>query len=234
MIYELRMYTTKPGKMKHVVNASATVAQKIRNGDTYGKLIGHWWSEIGKMNQYVHMWEYQNVEEMRRLRSELSSRDDWKKEFVPLVGPYILSQEIRLLRSVSDLKTPSNSNNFYELKIINLNIGKVGQWVSEFNDLVNEIRDLDIVLETCPTSNIATKIYKSYEDHPVKKLYDQGLKITVNSDDPPFFNASIDGEYKVMSQLGLSDEELLSLTKNAIHYSFCEKETKNQLLNKLK
>ena len=78
------------------------------------------------------------------------------------------------------------------------------------------------------------KIYKSYEDHPVKKLYDQGLKITVNSDDPPFFNASIDGEYKVMSQLGLSDEELLSLTKNAIHYSFCEKETKNQLLNKLK
>jgi len=141
MIYELRMYTTKPGKMKHVVNASATVAQKIRNGDTYGKLIGHWWSEIGKMNQYVHMWEYQNVEEMRRLRSELSSRDDWKKEFVPLVGPYILSQEIRLLRSVSDLKTPSNSNNFYELKIINLNIGKVGQWVSEFNDLVNEIEN---------------------------------------------------------------------------------------------
>jgi len=141
MIYELRMYTTKPGKMKHVVNSSATVAQKIRNGDTYGKLIGHWWSEIGKMNQYVHMWEYQNVEEMRRLRSELSSRDDWKKEFVPLVGPYILSQEIRLLRSVSDLKTPSNSNNFYELKIINLNIGKVGQWVSEFNDLVNEIEN---------------------------------------------------------------------------------------------
>lgn len=141
MIYELRMYTTKPGKMKHVVNSSATVAQKIRNGDTYGKLIGHWWSEIGKMNQYVHMWEYQNVEEMRRLRSELSSRDDWKKEFVPLVGPYILSQEIRLLRSVSDLKTPSNSNNFYELKIINLNIGKAGQWVAEFNNLVNEIEN---------------------------------------------------------------------------------------------
>ena len=87
------------------------------------------------------MWEYQNVEEMRRLRSELSSRDDWKKEFVPLVGPYILSQEIRLLRSVSDLKTPSNSNNFYELKIINLNIGKAGQWVAEFNNLVNEIEN---------------------------------------------------------------------------------------------
>tara|TARA_B100000686_G_scaffold212411_1_gene219328 strand:- start:5858 stop:6496 length:639 start_codon:yes stop_codon:yes gene_type:complete len=141
MIYELRMYTTKPGKMKHVVNSSATVAQKIRNGDTYGKLIGHWWSQIGKMNQYVHMWEYQNVDEMRRLRSELSSRDDWKKEFVPLVGPYILSQEIRLLRSLSDLKKPSNINNFYELKIINLNIGKAGQWITGFNNLVNKIEN---------------------------------------------------------------------------------------------
>ncbi|MBT4109259.1 MAG: NIPSNAP family protein, partial [Pelagibacterales bacterium] len=45
------MYTTRPGKMKDVVNASATVSQKIRGGDTYGKLIGHWWSELGKMNQ---------------------------------------------------------------------------------------------------------------------------------------------------------------------------------------
>ena len=69
MIHELRMYTTRSGKMKEVVNASATVAQSIRNGDKYGKLIGHWWSEVGKLNQYVHMWEYKDVEEMRRLRS---------------------------------------------------------------------------------------------------------------------------------------------------------------------
>ncbi len=139
MIYELRMYTTKSGKMKHVVNASATVAQKIRNGDTYGKLVGHWWSQIGKMNQYVHMWEYSDVEEMRKLRAELASREDWKKEFVPLVGPYILSQEIRLLRSVSNLKQSTGTNNYYELKIINLNIGKAAMWVKEFNNIVNKI-----------------------------------------------------------------------------------------------
>ena len=79
MIHELRMYTTRSGKMKEVVNASATVAQSIRNGDKYGKLIGHWWSEVGKLNQYVHMWEYKDVEEMRRLRSELAQLEDWKK-----------------------------------------------------------------------------------------------------------------------------------------------------------
>ena len=76
-------------------------------------------------------------------------------------------------------------------------------------DLVKEIIDKDIILETCPTSNIATKIYKDYVDHPVKTLFDQGVKVTVNSDDPPFFNATINGEYKVMEDLGLNEKELL-------------------------
>ena len=46
----------------------------------------------------------------------------------------------------------------------------------EDSDLVKEIIERDIVLETCPTSNIATKIYENYEAHPVKKLFDAGVK----------------------------------------------------------
>ena len=103
----------------------------------------------------------------------------------------------------------------------------------EDSDLVKEIISKDLVLETCPTSNIATKIYESYEQHPVKKLFDAGVKLTVNSDDPPFFNASITGEYEVMSNLGLSKEELISLTHNAIQSSFCDNKTKEKLLTKL-
>ena len=100
-------------------------------------------------------------------------------------------------------------------------------------DRVKEIIDKDIILETCPTSNIATKIYEDYVDHPVKTLFDQGVKVTVNSDDPPFFNATINGEYKVMEDLGLNEKELTSLTHNAIKYSFCDDENKNKLLAKL-
>ena len=55
------------------------------------------------------------------------------------MGPYILSQEIRLLRSVSNLKQSTGTNNYYELKIINLNIGKGATWVKEFNNIVNKI-----------------------------------------------------------------------------------------------
>ena len=113
---------------------------------------------------------------------------------------------------------------------------RLGHGVRSIEDpvLVDEIRDLNIVLEICPTSNIATRIYKNYKDHPVKKLFDQGVKITVNSDDPPFFNASIAGEYKIMSDLGLSIDELHSLTFNGIKYAFCDKKTKSDLLDKIK
>ena len=58
-------------------------------------------------------------------------------------------------------------------------------------------------------------------------------RITVNLDDPPCFNASIAGEYEVMAGLGLSNEELVSLTKNAIQSAFCNQATKEKLLNKI-
>ena len=104
----------------------------------------------------------------------------------------------------------------------------------EDNSLVEEIIEKNIVLETCPTSNIATKIYENYQSHPVKKLFDAGVKITVNSDDPPFFNATIAGEYEVMYNLGLSEKDLTSLTYNAIESSFCDQGIKEKLLLKLK
>jgi adenosine deaminase len=103
----------------------------------------------------------------------------------------------------------------------------------EDSELVKEIIAKDIILEICPTSNVATRIYKNYEDHPVKQLFDAGVKLTVNSDDPPFFNATIAGEYEVMSNLGLTEKELISLTHNALQSSFCDKTTKEELLIKL-
>ena len=127
---------------------------------------------------------------------------------------------------------PENIRNAINL----LHPTRLGHGVRSIEDhnLVKEIIEKNIVLETCPTSNIATKIYESYESLPVKKLFDNGVKITVNSDDPPFFNATIAGEYEVMANLGLSEKDLISLTYNAIEFSFCDQDTKEKLLIKLK
>ena len=108
---------------------------------------------------------------------------------------------------------PENIRNAIKL----LHPTRLGHGVRSIEDanLVQEIIEQEIILETCPTSNIATKIYDSYENHPVKKLYDAGVKITVNSDDPPFFNATIQGEYDVMSKLGSVSYTHLTLPTKA-------------------
>ena len=126
---------------------------------------------------------------------------------------------------------PENIRNAINL----LHPTRLGHGVRSIEDpeLVKEIIDKDIILETCPTSNIATKIYENYESHPVKTLFDQGVKVTVNSDDPPFFNATIQGEYEVMEDLGLNKDQLTSLTSNAISSSFCDENNKKKLLSKL-
>jgi len=126
---------------------------------------------------------------------------------------------------------PDNIRNAIHL----LHPTRLGHGVRSIEDpqLMEEIKERNIVLETCPTSNIATNIYPDYVSHPVKRLFDAGIKITVNSDDPPFFNASIAGEYEVMANLGLSVKELRSLTENAIKYSFCDQVTKEKLLKNL-
>lgn len=112
---------------------------------------------------------------------------------------------------------------------------RLGHGVRSIEDLelVKEIIEKDIVLETCPTSNIATKIYENYENHPVKKLHELGAKVTVNSDDPPFFNATIQGEYEAMSNIGFADDALISMTRNAIEYSFLDEQKKREVLAKL-
>ena len=62
--------------------------------------------------------------------------EDWKSKFVPLVGPYILTQEIRLLRPLTKIKQPTITTNIYELKIIKLNIGQAMKWKDKFLDII--------------------------------------------------------------------------------------------------
>ncbi|MBT3938599.1 MAG: hypothetical protein HOF44_02695, partial [Pelagibacterales bacterium] len=75
----------------------------------------------------------------RRLRSELAAKEDWKNKFVPLVAPHILTQEIRLIRPLTEIKKPINDSNIYELKIIKLNIGQSARWAKKFLEIVNLI-----------------------------------------------------------------------------------------------
>ena len=100
--------------------------------------------------------------------------------------------------------------------------------------LVEEIADRGIVLEACPTSNIATKVFESYEQHPFRRLFESGVKLTLGSDDPPYFGASIGGEYAVARErFGFGEGELEEFTRIAITASFADDALKRALLKRM-
>jgi adenosine deaminase len=101
-------------------------------------------------------------------------------------------------------------------------------------NLVKEIADRGIVLEACPTSNIATHVFPSYEAHPLRKLYEAGVKLTLGSDDPPYFACSIGSEYAVARErFGMGEGELERITRIAIEASFADDALKRALLNRM-
>ena len=91
-----------------------------------------------------------------------------------------------------------------------------------------------IVLEVCPGSNIALSVYPDYASHPLRKFYDSGVKVTLGSDDPPFFFTSLADEYqRAQDVFGFSDAELIDVTRTAINAAFVDDATKADLLAKL-
>jgi len=97
--------------------------------------------------------------------------------------------------------------------------------------LVAEIAERGIVLEVCPTSNVATGVFASYEDHPLGALREAGVRITLNSDDPPYFGCSIGSEYAVARErLGVDEGELIEITRTAVEGAFAEDAVKRDLL----
>jgi len=104
----------------------------------------------------------------------------------------------------------------------------------EDGDLVKRLADAGTVLEVCPGSNVALKVFTDFESHPLRALHAAGVRVTLNSDDPPFFHTSLAREYEVASTLmGFSDDEILGMTRTAIEAAFVDEPTRQRLLSAL-
>ncbi|HEY7183168.1 MAG TPA: adenosine deaminase [Blastocatellia bacterium] len=87
-------------------------------------------------------------------------------------------------------------------------------------ELVAELRDRQIPLEVCPTSNVCLSVAPSLDEHPLPRLLDEGLYVTINSDDPPMFNTTLTDEYLRAAQiLGCGAETIEQLAINAVRAS---------------
>lgn len=106
---------------------------------------------------------------------------------------------------------------------------------TEDPDLVDLIKEKDITLEICPTSNICTAIYKEISDIPIKYFIDKGINITINTDDPTVCNTSLKEELKLVADaFNLTYEDIIKLELNAINASFASNEVKEEIINMIK
>jgi adenosine deaminase len=96
------------------------------------------------------------------------------------------------------------------------------------------LKEHNIALEICPTSNIKLGLFKDISAHPFPKLLEFGLKLSLNSDDPPFMSTTVGQEYeRVQKAYGYSDAVMESITKMAIECAFVDEGTRGKLLKKV-
>ena len=104
-----------------------------------------------------------------------------------------------------------------------LNVGaqRIGHGIRAADDpeLMAHLRERDIPLEVCITSNVCTAAVESLDAHPVRRLFDAGVPITLNTDDPALFRTSLNNEYRVAAEkFGFTESELRSIAENAFRY----------------
>jgi adenosine deaminase len=116
---------------------------------------------------------------------------------------------------------------------LELPVTRIGHGVRSIEDpaLVGELAERGVVLECCPSSNVVLGLFPSFEEHPLPRLREAGVKTSLGSDDPPYFGASIGGEYELCRErFGFDDEDLRDISRTALEAAFCEESLKERLI----
>ena len=101
-------------------------------------------------------------------------------------------------------------------------------------DVVNKLIERNVALTVCPLSNLKLQVVTDLKKHPLKRMLDKGLFVTVNSDDPAYFGGYINENYlEIQKALVFSKEDIIQLATNSFNASFLNEIEKSEMLEKL-
>ena len=112
---------------------------------------------------------------------------------------------------------------------------RIGHGIHAIEDLrvVELIKERGITLEVNPWSNYLTNSVQTVEEHPLKKLFDLGVRVTINSDDPEVLETNLNNEYRIAHEaLGMSLEHIATCNRYAFESSFIPEESKKRIWEK--
>jgi adenosine deaminase len=117
-----------------------------------------------------------------------------------------------------------------------LKVTRIGHGVRAVEDtrLVGRLATEGIVLEVCPGSNLALGLYPGWRAHPVAKLREAGVAVTLSTDDPPYFHTSLPAEYAQLSaSFGWTAADFRAINLTAARAAFCDGPTRAALVARL-
>jgi hypothetical protein len=98
MIYELRTYDVKPGKLAEYLKLFNDLGMPARASQ--GNLVGFWSTELGPLNQVVHLWKYDSLDQRAAIRAQLMLDPRWAVDFLPLAMPMLDRMQSVVLNAV--------------------------------------------------------------------------------------------------------------------------------------
>ncbi len=117
-----------------------------------------------------------------------------------------------------------------------LKVARIGHGVRAIEDaaLVEHLAETGVVLEVCPGSNVALGVYRDFASHPIARLREAGVKVTISTDDPPFFHTTMTREYEELARaFGWDEGDFSELNKVALNAAFCDENTRARIAKKL-
>jgi adenosine deaminase len=117
-----------------------------------------------------------------------------------------------------------------------LNPERIGHGVQAIDDLglVDRLAEDGIVLECCPGSNVSLGVFPSWDKHPIETLRSRGVKVTISTDDPPFFHTTMTAEYENLARaFGWDEEVFAEIARTSLDAAFCDAATKEKIAKKL-